>query len=317
MFTGEIASTCFVLTAEDFLRVSNQILYSNMASSTLSLLDLPPELILEIADHLSPDAILALKFSHRILNYSLPLASRFRNRTLSRCARLAVLSYLSKPTPNPTHLRCVLCKAIYPLQSFQSSSSPACAPWSPAAGVEQTEVVELPQRLCAWHVGRLARIVHTEPGGRNQWVSSSEEMCMHCGAIQSWAKCDCTCDSCSVRAVTAYTRYLNNKTECKKFVFCRKAVSNSVLSPHGTRSTDLFVRETCSTSGESHDTIKSSQSSNVMADCEDAHPVIHVPVQRSDKGVPHIAGETPTCTVASRPRSTRSGHFLSARPQCS
>ncbi|KAF2629364.1 hypothetical protein BU25DRAFT_337329 [Macroventuria anomochaeta] len=140
-----------------------------MAAPTLTLLNLPPELILEIADYLPPDGILALKFSHRALDYSLPLAPRLRNRTLSRCARLAVCSYLAKPNPNPTHLRCILCKAVYPLKSFQSSSSPACAPLSFAVDVGQMEVVELPQRLCAWHVGRLARIVHTEPAGKNMW----------------------------------------------------------------------------------------------------------------------------------------------------
>jgi hypothetical protein len=216
-----------------------------MASPTPSLLSLPPELILEIADHLSPDGLLALKFSHRIFNYTLPLAPRLRSRTLSRCARLAIRSHLCSPNPKPTHLRCILCKVVYPLSSFQSSSSPACAPLSLAADVEQTEIVELPQRLCAWHVGRLARIVHTEPGGSNEWVSSSEKMCMHCGAIQSWAKCDCTCDSCSVRAVTAYTRYLNNNTECRKFVFCRRSAVDNILLSCEDQETRLYVRETC------------------------------------------------------------------------
>lgn len=217
-----------------------------MAASTLSLLSLPPELVLEVADYLPPDGILALKFTHPILNYSLPLASQLRNQTLTRCARLAIRSYLAKPTRNPTHLRCVLCKSVYPVRSFQSSSSPACARVSFAAEIEDTEVVKLPQRLCAWHVGRLARVVHTGPGGRNGWIDSSEEMCMHCGAIQSWAKCNCKCDSCSFRAVTAYTRYLNNKTECRKFLFYRKTVADSnACMPSGSFKSQLFVQETC------------------------------------------------------------------------
>lgn len=220
-----------------------------MASPNLSIFSLPPELLLEIADYLSPDAILALKFSHRALNCSLPSAHRLKDRPLSRCARLAILSYLAKPISNPTHQRCILCKAVYPLKSFQSSSSPACASLSFAGDVEQTEVVELPQRLCAWHVGRLARIIHTVPGGRNEWVASSAEMCMHCGAIQSWAKCDCTCDSCSVRSVTAYTRYLNNKVECRKFIFYRKAADGNVSLRQELEATELFVRETCFEAG--------------------------------------------------------------------
>lgn len=215
-----------------------------MASPGLSLLNLPPELILEIADHLPVDGILALKLTHRILNYSLPITPRLRNRTLSQCARLALRNYLAKPVLNPTHLRCILCKAVYPLKTFQSTSSPACAS-SNEANVDDVDVVELPQRLCAWHVGRLARIVHTEPGGRNEWVDSSEEMCMHCGSIQAWAKCDCRCDSCSVRTVTAYTRYLNNKVECKKFVFYRIAVPDDGVLPEKTERSQLYVRETC------------------------------------------------------------------------
>lgn len=216
-----------------------------MASPSLSILCLPPELILEIADYLPPDGILALKLSHRILNYSLPFAPWLRNRALSHCARLAIRSYLCQPNPKPTHLRCILCKVVYPLKTFRSSSSPACAPLSLTAELEQAEVVELPQRLCAWHVGRLARIVHTAPGGANEWISSTEEMCMHCGAIQSWARCDCTCDSCSVRTVTAYTRYLNNNVECRTFVFYRE-VADSATGAAGAK---LFVRETCTGSG--------------------------------------------------------------------
>ncbi|KAJ4986097.1 hypothetical protein SVAN01_08361 [Stagonosporopsis vannaccii] len=220
-----------------------------MTWTAVSLLNLPPELILEIAEYLPADGILALKFTHRVLNYSLPLTPLLQKRTLSRCARLAVRGYLAKPTLNPTHQRCLLCKAVYPLKNFISSSSPACAPLSLANGVEQTEVVQLPQRLCAWHVGRLTRIVHTEPGGRNEWVGSSEEMCMHCGAVQSWAKCDCRCDSCPVRAVIAYTRYLDNNTECRTFIFYRKAVSGSMVASHITTGSQLFVRETCSEPG--------------------------------------------------------------------
>jgi hypothetical protein len=215
-----------------------------MASPTLSLLDLPPELVLVIADHLPPDAVLALKLSHRILYYSLPLSARFKSLPLSHCARLAIRSHLSQPNPKPSHQRCVLCKAVYPLSSFKSSNSPACAPSPLGTDAQQTEIVELPHRLCAWHVGRLARIVHTEPRGRNEWISSSEEMCMHCGAIQAWTKCNCACDSCSVQTVTAYTRYLNNQSECRQFVFCREVLDKDLPRPDGVESR-LFVRETC------------------------------------------------------------------------
>ena len=294
-----------------------QSTHSAMASSTLSILSLPPELLLEIADYLSPDAILSLKFSHRILDYSLPSAHRLRDRTLSRCARLAILSYLAKPNSTVTHQRCTLCKAVYPLKSFQSSSSPACAPLSFASDVQQTEVVELPQRLCAWHVGRLARIVHTEPAGRNEWVASSEEMCMHCGAIQSWTKCDCTCDSCSVMSVTAYTRYLNNKAECRKFLFYRKPASESDSPQRCSDVTELFVRETCFEAGMylsiEHGFSLVPTRTDIMVDPADPNPVIHLPVRHLEDTAPRINDDMQTCTVASRPTSVKSNIFLPAR----
>jgi hypothetical protein len=92
---------------------------------------------------------------------------------------------------------------------------------------------------------------------------------MHCGAIQLWAKCDCKCDSCSFRAVTAYTRYLNNKTECRKFIFYRKAaIDDSTAVPHDTTKTQLFVRETCFDPGTylgSHFALKAGCKSRVLS----------------------------------------------------
>jgi hypothetical protein len=218
-----------------------------MVSPYTSILSLPPELILKVADHLPLDGAVALKLSHRILNYYLPLTPSLRNQTPSHCARLAVRSYLAKSSQ--THLRCVLCKAVYPLRSFQSSSSPTCRSSSPETHIQDIEVVELPPRLCAWHIGRLVRIVRTEPRGRNKWVDSCEDMCMHCGAIQAWARCDCECDSCGFRNVTAYTRFLNNDVECKWYVFYRKIVEGSVSPLQKSGGSQLFVRETCSDSG--------------------------------------------------------------------
>ncbi|KAL5115362.1 hypothetical protein ACEQ8H_006738 [Pleosporales sp. CAS-2024a] len=149
-----------------------------MALPSTSLLSLPPELIYNISDFLSPDAILALKLTHPNLDSTLPLASRLNNTPLSDCARLAIRSHLTRPNPNPSHLRCILCKAVYPLSLFQSSSSPACVPTSVTEHVpqQQSDVVQLPRRLCSWHVNRLARIVHTGPGGRNEWTSHMEDM---------------------------------------------------------------------------------------------------------------------------------------------
>ncbi|ORY15116.1 hypothetical protein BCR34DRAFT_459506, partial [Clohesyomyces aquaticus] len=108
---------------------------------------LPPELVLEVADHLPPDGILSLKLAHPKFNATLPLAPRFKPESFSTCARLAIRTYLSPRDPNPSHIRCILCKALYPVSLFSSSNSPACLPLSRP----NTEVIELPERFCAWH----------------------------------------------------------------------------------------------------------------------------------------------------------------------
>jgi hypothetical protein len=213
-----------------------------MVHVTMSLVNLPPEVILEISDYLLVDAILALKLSHRIFNETLPLEPRLKNTLLSECSHLAIRTYLSRPNPEPSHIRCILCKTLYPLRLFKSSSSPACVSISSVEETHQTNVVELPQRLCSWHVGMLARVVYTESSGTNEWTSQMDEMCMHCGAIQGWTKCDCDCGSCAIWPARTYTRYLNNNRECKGFSFWRDR--ENVQEP-------LMVRETCWDPGES------------------------------------------------------------------
>jgi hypothetical protein len=227
-----------------------------MVLATTSLTSLPPELILEISDFLAPDGILALKLTHRKFNETLPFSPQLKNKSFSECAHLAIRTYLSRPNPNPSHLRCMLCKNIYPINLFKSSSSPACAPVSWEENVQQTEIVELPQRLCAWHVGRLARILHTKDYvGRNEWTSHMDEMCMHCGAIQSWDKCrsDCdSCDSCAIRPVRTYTRYLNNQTECRKFLFWKDKARHDASDLQDDVDGQLMVREMGWDPGEPH-----------------------------------------------------------------
>jgi hypothetical protein len=210
-----------------------------MEHTASSLVTLPPELILDISGHLPMDAIVALQLTHRKLHEILPTPPRLKESSLSQCARLAIRTYLSPPDQRPSHARCVLCKTVYPISMFESSSSPACLSASFVEAALDTDVVELPQRMCSWHVSRLARIIPTAPDGRNEWTSRMEDMCIHCGAIQRWEKCGCRCDSCHLRPVRAYTRYLNNARECRRFLFwLDKAVPLR-----------LMVRETCLVTG--------------------------------------------------------------------
>jgi hypothetical protein len=183
-----------------------------MVLTRTSLTSLPPELILEIIDFLAPDAVLALKLTHRKFNDTLLFLLHLKHEPFSECAHLAIRTNLSQPKSNPSHLRCILCKKVYPISLFGSSPMPL------EANAHQTDVVELPQKMCSWHVGRLVRIVDTGPGGRDEWTSDMGEMCMHCGAIQGWGRCDCDCDSCAIRLVRTYTRYLNDKRVSRRIL---------------------------------------------------------------------------------------------------
>ncbi|OAL48216.1 hypothetical protein IQ07DRAFT_485025, partial [Pyrenochaeta sp. DS3sAY3a] len=117
-------------------------------SSATSLVNLPPELILEIARNLPPDGKVALSYTHKRLCRILTLLSRERKAGLSTCARLAIRTYQESPRANPSHRRCIGCRNSYPTSLFSSSNSPFCI--TPSNGQDQ-EVIALPERFCAWH----------------------------------------------------------------------------------------------------------------------------------------------------------------------
>lgn len=223
-----------------------------MASPIPYLLQLPIELLFELGDYLSPDSILALKLTHRVLNDNLPILPRLRNRTLNPCARFAIERLRTSPSNPPDRQRCILCKEVYPLNMFTSASSPACRPTRSEAGVPPPEVVQIPEGLCAWHVGRLARVIRTEPGGRNEWVSDMKKMCMHDGCIEGWSDCNCACSSCGYKVVRTYTRFLNNKLECKKFAFWRNTAAGPSEDPEERGVGRLYMEEECWKPSEFH-----------------------------------------------------------------
>lgn len=207
-----------------------------LAPNTACLASLPTELILEITDRLALDAILALKLTQRRFNDILPLDQRRWQAPRSRCAQRAIQVYLTPSSSKLSHRHCIVCNAEYPISQFKSSNSPACAP------MEHTnvphDIIKLPPRVCFWHVGRFMRIISHEAGNKNGWVSHSDKMCMHCGDIQGWDKCECKCDSCSFWEVTVYNRHINDGQKCRNPVFWRDAPSSRVRGEN-----QLWVRE--------------------------------------------------------------------------
>jgi hypothetical protein len=208
------------------------------------MLNLPQELLFDIIARLPFDGILALKLAHPTFNSRLPLDPRsWPKSKISECARLAVCTYLAPPLPAPTHERCILCNALYQKEMFRSSSSPMITRRHPIRQNPEVEVLELPSRMCCWHLGRLIRLERSERDGRKEWVSRPELLCIHCGVIQSWGLCNCHCDSCTFRTVHTYTRFLDKETKLKSFTFWRSTEGNVGNARQGGLSGLLYVRE--------------------------------------------------------------------------
>lgn len=188
---------------------------------------------------LQPDGILALKLTHPALNTIFP--ALMPDVVLDQCARFAIERHCSLPNKEYRSKRCILCKIRYPKDMFVSSSSPLCL----SDGIFASEVVELPPSFCAWHVGRLVRVVRTALGGRNEWISGVKVMCMHGGCIEGWQDCTCRCSSCGYAVVRTYTRFLNNDTECKKFHFRRRLDPEGKDNQESNMGGQLFVQEKC------------------------------------------------------------------------
>lgn len=208
------------------------------------LLLLPQELLLAIREYLPVDAIVALSLVHRNLNdrVQTDLGSRHKCE-ISPCARLAVRTYLAPSDPAPTEEWCILCHKNYPTSMFCSSSSPICTRRSLIQQDSEVEVLELPPKMCCWHAGRLTRLVRNAHGRGDEWVSCLELMCMHCGSVQGWRRCNCDCDSCAYRTVCTYTRFLNKDTKYKSFTFWRSSERCDDVARHGGLQGTLYARE--------------------------------------------------------------------------
>ncbi|KAF2144086.1 uncharacterized protein K452DRAFT_285300 [Aplosporella prunicola CBS 121167] len=127
--------------------------------------------------------------------------------------------------------RCALCGQLYPQRLFSSTASPACTTQDFSNTTTATtttttahlphhrhrEILDLPDRVCAWHVGRLTRTAtlptpqpqQPQPPPRHpRWTSRTEPMCMHCGVVTGWRACRCACSTCGVRTARTYTRWV-------------------------------------------------------------------------------------------------------------
>ena len=208
------------------------------------LLLLPQELISAICAYLPIDGLVALKLAHRIIHSRVHINPQsWSTNRISRCTRLAIRTHLAPPDPAPARKWCILCWNSYPASMFRSSSSPRCPRRSLVQQDSEVEVLELPPRMCCWHIGRLTRLVSNAPNGEDEWVSCFELVCMHCGSVQGWRKCDCDCDSCAFRTVRTYTRFLSKDTKYKSFTLWRSRETRDSVARHKELRGTLYARE--------------------------------------------------------------------------
>lgn len=161
-----------------------------------------------VASDLDPAALLSWKLSHPRFYHMLKLPADVDPTGLGICARLAVRDYLKTSDAQDNRIRCALCKGLYPPDMFSSAASPACIP-SRDLNQRRQEVLDMPERVCIWDIGRLVRFeAATTAVDEPHWTSSMESVCMHCGAVQSWNRYACQCQTCSVREARTYTRWL-------------------------------------------------------------------------------------------------------------
>jgi hypothetical protein len=203
-------------------------------------------MILEIADHLPVRAIISLKLVHPRLNATIPRAF-FQKRFRSDCERRIIHDLLSRSTPDPSRRRCVVCKDFLDAVQFSWSHSPYYLSTKRTGNGHGINIIELPRNFCMLHIARLTKIVPTKPGGRNEWVSRMDKLCLHCGSIMGWENCisAChTCDICEVIGVRTYTRYLNNDLKYTRFQFGRDAANKGDIAAQDPLLGRLFVRET-------------------------------------------------------------------------
>lgn len=218
--------------------------YTGYPAAMSPLLRIPRELLLAVCAYLPVDGLLALKLGHPNFNGNLFIAPHeWPKHKISQCSRLAIRTYLTSAKPPPTLMRCILCNAQYPTSLFCSSSSPICTRRSLVSEDSEAEVLELPPRMCCWHASRLTRYVTAAPDGKDEWVSSLELMCMHCGYIQGWTRCNCYCDSCAFRVVCTYTRFLNKHSRIKSFTFWRSREGSADTAGQDKLPGTLYARE--------------------------------------------------------------------------
>ena len=194
-------------------------------SSSKSLLCLPFELLGNIANLLDPVSKRCLSITNRRFRSM----SFDNNEELTRCGKWLVMAHLEQDFLNslhmesktsarrksssrfspsmkipfvkssstspkkPTKLTCSLCKTKHGPDSFLKGA-PRTIGINPKTEHDLLAQKSL-QRICTWHYGKVVcTVTHKPLAGAvfyGRWISMFREMCMHCGQIEQYGRCNC------------------------------------------------------------------------------------------------------------------------------
>jgi hypothetical protein len=159
----------------------------NLPNAT-NLASLPTELIQQIATHIQPSGLIALKLTARNLFFQLPSPPQGYIKTASDCEKRAIRRFVAERCDATGGRRkCILCGGLMPSDFYCGRAEP----------------------VCKWHHGWFEHtlIARGLPKGYFEDVEARERrvrtLCGHCKQIRGWdvEKCGCEsggdgCESC-------------------------------------------------------------------------------------------------------------------------
>ncbi len=151
-------------------------------------------------------------------------------------------------------LTCALCKVKHGADTW-GQSSPRFWPFT-VHDLFKTKSIE---RICSWHFGKLVfPFQKAVPSSTSipRWVSSMQEMCMHCGKVQIRETCHCLvqtsragamnpeCEICPLRKVRVYARLGTQEDfDTVGWRFCKEK-KNAMFVREDRRGKDLLFVDT-------------------------------------------------------------------------
>jgi len=185
--------------------------------SSMTILSLPPELVLEIAAYLPTSALISLKLANKYIGSVVSSPPNHRFRDLSPCEKNSIRRYINERANLRTgRRRCLLCNTLQELRFFRddspvctgeegrfmtiSSSSSSPPPPPPGSELESYMRKQIEDLTVAGKAKRDDVF----------WFAVPQRLCLHTGVITGRARqttlCECHCDSCAHVEVSCYVR---------------------------------------------------------------------------------------------------------------